>query len=193
MFCPNCGSEIAEGTKFCSNCGATLTDDIAAAGNAAETSTETYTGAGADNTGEENVQRVEAYTDYSSNYGAANDVIFGNGTNRNIVLCIIFTIISCGIYGLYWMYVLNEEINSLSGKENATSGGLVILFTIITCGIYGLYWYYVMGERTDEIKKRLNMNASGSNILFLILGLIGLGIVNYAIMQDAVNKAVGEA
>ena len=87
------------------------------------------------------------------------------------------------------MYVLNEEINSLSGEENATNGGLVILFSIITSGIYSLYWYYKMGERTDTIKEKLHMSSGSSNILFLVLGIIGFGIVNYIIMQDVVNKA----
>ena len=31
------------------------------------------------------------------------------GKERSIVLCIIFTIITCGIYGIYWMIVLNDD------------------------------------------------------------------------------------
>ena len=29
---------------------------------------------------------------------------------RNIALCIIFTLLTCGIYGIYWMIVLNDEM-----------------------------------------------------------------------------------
>ena len=109
-------------------------------------------------------------------------------TQRNVALCIIFSIITCGIYGLYWLYKLNNEINELAGEPNATSGGLVIVFTVITCGIYGWYWNYKMGERVDKIKK----TGSGSNkILFIVLALFGLCIVNYAIMQDTINDSVG--
>ena len=44
----------------------------------------------------------------------------GNGFNqyrapirrREIALCIIFTLLTCGIYGIYWMIVLNDEVNS---------------------------------------------------------------------------------
>ena len=85
------------------------------------------------------------------------------------------------------MYCLNEDINSLSGAENATGGGLVILFSIITCGIYGLYWFYKMGERVDTIK---NQPGASTPILFLILSIFGLSIVNFCLMQDAINKRV---
>ena len=179
MFCPNCGAEVEEGAKFCNHCGT----DMSAAGSAA-TNESTYT--------EENVQQAETYTDNSyDNSRVVNEPVNGIGTNRNIALCIVLSFITCGIYSLYWMYVLNEEINSLSGHENDTNGGLVLLFTIISCGIYGIYWSYKMGEKTDEIKNRLfSGSANNSSILFLILALFGLSIVNFAIMQDTINKAV---
>ena len=64
---------------------------------------------------------------------------------RNIAVSIILTIVTCGIYGLVWMAMLNDELSAVSGRPNATSGGMVVLFSIITCGIYGIYWAYKMG------------------------------------------------
>ena len=117
----------------------------------------------------------------------------GYGKNRNIALCIIFSIITCGIYGLYWMYCLNEELNSLSGETNATSGAMVIIFSIITCNIYTWFWLYKMGERCDNIKQNMGRASSSSAVLYLIFGLVGLNIVSYALMQDTINLAVGES
>lgn len=180
MFCPNCGSQVDDGTRFCPNCGSDLS-----AGDTADNTVNTESEA------EENVQQAETYTDYNSNAQAVNDQgIAGHGSSRNIVVCIILSIITCGIYALYWIYVLNEDINSLAGEPEATGGGLVILFTIITCGIYGLYWNYKMGERVDVIKNRLGRPSSSTSILFLVLDIFGLAIVNYIIMQDTINKAV---
>lgn len=106
---------------------------------------------------------------------------------RNIALCILFSIITCGIYSIYWMIKINDEVNQLSGEPNATSGGMVFLFSLITCGIYGLYWMYKMGERCERIKR---MPAGYTGILYLVLGLVGFGIISYALIQDTLNKAV---
>ncbi len=105
---------------------------------------------------------------------------------RNIAVCIILTIITCGIYGIWWMVKLNDEINFMSGEPGATSGVAVWLLSIVTCGIYGLYWYYRMGERCDRIK---NNPYGNSGLLYLVIGLFGFGIVNYCLMQDTINRS----
>ncbi|MBO6148378.1 MAG: DUF4234 domain-containing protein [Lachnospiraceae bacterium] len=117
----------------------------------------------------------------------------GTGTNRNIAVCIILSIVTCGIYGLYWLYCLNEEINSLSGETNATNGVMVIVFSIITCNIYMWFWLYKMGERVDRIKRNYGMGESNSALMYLILALFGLNIIDYALMQDTINSVVGDA
>ncbi len=109
---------------------------------------------------------------------------------RSIVTCVLLSIITCGIYGIYWMIQLNDELNNLAEKPNATSGGMVFLFTLITCGIYGLYWYYKMGENVDAINARRGMPSSNTGILYLVVGIFGLGIVNECLMQDTINKNV---
>ncbi len=109
---------------------------------------------------------------------------------RSIVTCILLSIITCGIYGIYWMIKLNDELNDLAGKPDATSGGMVFLFTLITCGIYGLYWYYRMGENVDAINASRGVTSSNTGILYLVVGIFGLGIVNECLMQDTINKNV---
>ena len=51
--------------------------------------------------------------------------------NRNIVLAIIFTILSCGIYGIYWFINVNNDMNTITPDDSyQTSGGLAFLFTL---------------------------------------------------------------
>lgn len=105
--------------------------------------------------------------------------------NRNVVLCIVFSLITCGIYGIYWFVKLTNESNSLASEENKTaSGGVAFILSIITCNIYGLYWSYKMGKKTDEIKG----TNSNMGIIFLVLSFVGLSIVNYIIAQLALNE-----
>lgn len=102
---------------------------------------------------------------------------------RNIAVCIILSLVTCGIYTLYWVYKINEELKQMSGTDG-TDGGMVILFDIITCGIYAWYWMYKMGEKADIVKGDPNGN---SNVLYLVLSICGLGIVSIAFMQDCIN------
>lgn len=107
---------------------------------------------------------------------------------RNIALCIILSIVTCGIYGLYWIYKLTEDVNKLKGDPNATSGGIVILLGIVTCGIYMWYWLYKQGDNLDQIKASRGLPSSSSGLLYLILAIVGLSIVSYALMQNELNQ-----
>lgn len=127
---------------------------------------------------------------YSQSSGSYYPGYNPNGSGikeRNLVLGIIFSIITCGIYGIYWIYEVNNDVNTLANEPGATSGGYVILFSLITCGIYGIYWAYKMGERCDRIKGAGN---GSTNILYLVLAIFGLQIVNLALIQDTINNAI---
>ena len=107
---------------------------------------------------------------------------------RSVALALVLTIVTCGLYGIYWMIMLNDEINQAANETSATSGGMVFLFTLITCGIYGIYCMYKMGERLDTLYVQMGMPAQSRGILYIVLDVVGLGIIAYALMQDSLNK-----
>ena len=108
---------------------------------------------------------------------------------RSVGLCIVLSIITCGIYGFYWLYCLNEDVNEISERPG-TSGGLVVVFSLITCGIYSLYWYYKMGDKLDRARQEQGIPTGSLGILYLVLGIFGLGIVSLALMQNEVNHYI---
>ena len=107
---------------------------------------------------------------------------------RNIAVCIVLTLVTCGIYGIYWIVCLTNDVNTVSGDVNGTSGGMVVLLTIVTCGIYGIYWAYKQGEKLDFTKNNRGIPSSNSGVLYLILQIFGFGIIAYALMQNELNK-----
>lgn len=111
---------------------------------------------------------------------------YGNIKERNIALAIIFTVLTCGIYSIYWMVKINDDSLKLA-KEEGPSGVVVFLLTLITCGIYGYFWSYKMGICVDKMKGNQN---SVTGILYVVLALFGVGIVSYVISQDAINNRV---
>lgn len=108
---------------------------------------------------------------------------------RNIALSVVLTIVTCGIYGIFWYIGIHNDTKYLSG-EVGLSGLQLFIFTVLTCGVYSLYWAYTEGEKLDKLKKDKGLNSSNSGILYLILSFIGLGIVAYALMQDSLNKMI---
>lgn len=111
---------------------------------------------------------------------------------RSIGLCIVLTIVTCGIYGLYWLYCLAEDVNLATARPNAPSGGLVLLLTIVTCDIYGLYWLYRAGDDLDRQRVNQGQAAGHLGILYLLLGIFGFGIISYALMQSELNEYAAE-
>ena len=105
-------------------------------------------------------------------------------TKRNIVVAILLSFVTCGIYSIYWFIKLTDEVNALTRTENGTSGGVAFLLTLVTCGIYGYIWAYKMGDKLDKFEA----TSSSRGIIYLILCFFGLGIVTYALIQDTLNK-----
>ncbi len=108
-------------------------------------------------------------------------------TKRDIAVSVILSIVTCGIYGLYWFVCLNNEANKVSG-ENNPSGGVALLLTIVTCGIYSFFWNYKMGQKLYNAGKMHNKEISDNSVLYLILSIFGLSIVNYCLIQNDLNR-----
>lgn len=111
----------------------------------------------------------------------------GTVQQRNIALCIILSLVTCGIYGIYWFVCLTNDTNAVANEEG-TSGGLAFLFALITFGIYTFYWAYKCGEKLDKAKADRGMQASGLGVVYLILCIFSLGIVAYALIQNELNS-----
>ena len=107
---------------------------------------------------------------------------------RNIAVCVILTIVTCGIYGIYWFICITNDLNTLSNDVNGPSGGVAFLLTLVTCGIYGIYWAYKQGDKIDYCKRNRGIPSTNTGILYLILSIVGLSIVAYIFMQDEINK-----
>lgn len=107
---------------------------------------------------------------------------------RNIVTCILLTIVTCGIYSIFWMISITEDVDMISKNPNRRNGGVVILLMIVTCGLYSLYWWYQNGKLMEEANETHDVAGSSNSVLYLVLSLIQLAIVNYCLVQSDINK-----
>jgi cytochrome bd-type quinol oxidase subunit 2 len=105
---------------------------------------------------------------------------------KNIVVCVLLTILTCGIYGFYWMTKLTDDSIALS-EEEGTQGLKVLLLTVVTLGIYGVYWCYAMDKRLYAIEKKRGIEGSNHTVMYIIFYLLGV-VVTLALIQNKVNK-----
>ena len=106
---------------------------------------------------------------------------------KNIALCVIFSILTCNIYFIYWFITLTDETNDVSGIPTA-SGGVAFLLSIVTCGIYRYYWAYKLGEKIDTAKRSKGLSTSDSGLVYLLLCVFGFDIIAYCLAQNELNK-----
>lgn len=105
---------------------------------------------------------------------------------RNIVTCILLSIVTCGIYGIYWFITLTDDA-SRANDDPAFTGVKAFLFTLVTCGIYNIYWNYKIGKEMYEANQKRGIQTSDNSVLYLVLGLFGFGIVTYCLVQNELN------
>ena len=106
---------------------------------------------------------------------------------KNIVACIILTFVTCGFYGIYWLYCIISDINTISGDPDSMSPIVVILLSFVTCGIYLLFWVYKAGALLDQKAVESGRASESRAMIYLILTLFFLGIVTCVLMQDSIN------
>ncbi|MEI5994976.1 DUF4234 domain-containing protein [Candidatus Enterococcus mansonii] len=107
---------------------------------------------------------------------------------KSVPLIIVFSIISCGIYFLFWMYDVTRQLSEIN-NDRSINPGLTVLFSIITCGIYTLYWWYKIGGMFVEAQARENVHPIIDNkILLLILAIFNFSIVGMGILQSDLNR-----
>lgn len=106
---------------------------------------------------------------------------------KNVVVWLLASLFTCGIGGLVWFVSLTDDIAFVS-EDRSTSGGMALVLTIVTCGIYGIYWNYKMGKLLYQAQIKKGLPATDNSVLYLVLSILGVGVVNYCLMQSELNK-----
>lgn len=96
-------------------------------------------------------------------------------TDRGLLKLILLTVITFGIYGLYFTYKFAADMNVACNGDGKHTRGLLaqILLNIITLGIYSFFWMYGVGERINTACVRAGIPSrctGGSLLLWEIFG-----------------------
>ena len=67
------------------------------------------------------------------------------GEVRSPFMGLGLTVISCGLYGMYWWWKMASEVNAFLGTDRMSVLKIFGLSSV-TCGLYGLYFMWVDGK-----------------------------------------------
>ncbi|MBP3200067.1 MAG: DUF4234 domain-containing protein [Lachnospiraceae bacterium] len=102
-------------------------------------------------------------------------------TERSLILYILLSIATFGLYGYYFIYSVAKDVNVVCKDDEEKTPGLIIylLLSFLTLGIYSLYWEYKVGNRIQKnaVKYDITIVENGSSILlWRVFGLLICGI-----------------
>ena len=106
---------------------------------------------------------------------------------RDIATQIILTVITCGLYSLYWIATITDDVNSLN-DDYSTSGITVVLLSILTCGLYLIYWNYDMGRKLYNLGQSHSKDINDNSIIYMVLSIIKADFISLILMQSDLNK-----
>ena len=111
--------------------------------------------------------------------------------NRSVATVVILTIVTCGIYGLYWYWVaINELYNA--GHKSIADLSPVIQFILMFFYVGGIFFAINAEDNLNEARKAKGLEVTDNKVLYIILAIC-IPIVLMALVQTEMNKLADQA
>ncbi len=118
---------------------------------------------------------------------------------RDPVLVLVLSLVTCGLYLIYWYGKIYDELMELDGRTpTGNSFPLDFFLFIVTCGLWGIYADYRISEQLSELGARRGKKVNNSALIVVVLDVVAYftgyltNVVSSAIHQDILNKLVGD-
>ena len=101
---------------------------------------------------------------------------------RNIALCIVLSLVTCGIYLIYWDVKLAQEAVKVKDETDSGTTEILLLIFLPFLGIF------LTEKKLYEGATARGIQINDNSVMYLVLGLFGLGLVGMGLMQNDLNK-----
>lgn len=119
--------------------------------------------------------------------GAAGGPLMGVGQKREPGMVILFTFLTCGIYGIWWLVTYAGEVKGALGRHDLNPG-MDLLIGIITCGIWStIAFWYKYPKLIMDLQRRVGLPVNDMSTMTLLLGIFFAPAAMY-IVQSELNK-----
>jgi hypothetical protein len=107
-------------------------------------------------------------------------------TERGIAKELVLTMVTCGLYGMYWFYVTDDELARASGDPEI-SATKDLLLTFVTCGVWAIYCYYRNAKKCHELSTRYGLNRQDQSTTVVLTMALGVGFIGWYLLQVEYN------
>lgn len=107
-------------------------------------------------------------------------------TNRSVATVIILTIVTCGIYGLYWLYVTADGLENYGRTGSITPVVQLVLAIFIPVAGFVLFGI-AANDNLNSIRAQRGLMPVDNKVVYILLGLF-LPIVLIGLVQNEINK-----
>ncbi len=104
--------------------------------------------------------------------------------NRSVATVIIFSIITCGIYMLYWFWVTIEALDTEGQSSNMSP---IVQFILLFFYVGEIIFALNADSNLNAIKAKRGLPASDNKIIYIVLALF-IPIVLVALVQNEINQ-----
>ncbi len=106
---------------------------------------------------------------------------------RSVAAVVILSLITCGIYGIYWTYVVTRDLQEASGVQSRLSPALLTVLMAFASSAGGALLGYDCDATINALKIQRGSRANDNLVLWVVLGAF-LPIVTTALIQNEINN-----
>jgi len=110
------------------------------------------------------------------------------GEDRNIIVVLLLSFVTCGIYNLVVRYQVGTELNVHARRPSGLKPGLDILLGILTCGFWFIYSDYRYAQELKNICEDEQTPVQDITVICLVLTLFRQGWITVLLLQNEANS-----
>lgn len=110
---------------------------------------------------------------------------------KSLLLYVILSIVTCGIWQWYWIYAMAKDVNELAAAQNKPQGCdplVALLLSIVSCNLYTIYFFWKEGKVIASLDYPKYRTSDDSTVMAIVS--IFAPVVSSVILQNDLNDIV---